>query len=93
MNGNGQRGPGAIVLWAEIGDSPMNPSEEFLRHAAECESMAKFARDPQSKATWNHMAQRWVRCAELFTKQTLAAQHAPAAKRHHRRPAPEAAHP
>ncbi len=70
----------------------MNPSEEFLKHAAECELMAKFTRDPQSRATWNHMAQRWVRCAELFDKQSLAAHdHGPATRRH-RRSDHEAAH-
>jgi hypothetical protein len=76
----------------EIGDLSMNPSEEFLKHAAECELMAKFTRDPQSRATWNHMAQRWVRCAELFDKQSLAAHdHGPSARRY-RRSDHEAAH-
>jgi hypothetical protein len=28
--------------------------------------MAKFTRDPQSKETWNRMAQRWTECAERF---------------------------
>ena len=42
----------------------MNPSEKFLRFAAECEAMAKFARSPESKATWGRLAVRWVRCAE-----------------------------
>jgi hypothetical protein len=69
----------------------MNPSEEFMRHAAECESMAKFTRDPQSRATWSHMAERWVRCAELFDSQSAAAQHA-APSRRHRRSDPEPAH-
>jgi hypothetical protein len=31
----------------------MNPPDEFLKHAADCEQMAKFARDPESKATWS----------------------------------------
>jgi hypothetical protein len=69
----------------------MNPTEEFKRHAAECELMAKFTRDPQSRATWSHMAERWVRCAELFESQSAAAQHAPP-RRQHRRPEQEAAH-
>ena len=69
----------------------MNPSEEFMRHAAECELMAKFTRDPQSRATWNHMAERWVRCAELFDSQSAAAHHAPPPRRH-RRSEPDAAH-
>ena len=47
----------------------MNPSEEFLRHAAECQQMAKFTRDPASKATWSRMAERWLRCAEVFQRQ------------------------
>src|SRR5260370_13518636 len=51
----------------------MNPPEEFLKHAAECELMAKFARKPEDKDTWRRMAERWLRCAELFTKQSLAA--------------------
>ena len=68
----------------------MNPSEEFMRHAAECESMAKFTRDPQSRATWSHMAERWVRCAELFDSQSEAARHAP--PRRQRRSDPEPAH-
>ena len=51
----------------------MNPSEEFLRHAADCQQMAKFTRDPTSKQTWSRMAERWVRCAEVFKSQRVAA--------------------
>jgi hypothetical protein len=51
----------------------MNPSEEFLRHAADCQRMAKFTRDPASKQTWNRMAERWIRCAEVFKSQRAAA--------------------
>ena len=57
----------------------MNPPEEFLRHAADCERMAKFTRDPASKATWSRMAERWLRCAEVFKSQRTAAK---PAKRH-----------
>lgn len=68
--------------------SPINPSEEFLRHAADCQQMAKFTRDPASKATWRRMAERWLHCAEVFQSQQSAA-HLP--KRHgaqsHRRSA------
>jgi hypothetical protein len=38
--------------------------EEFQRHAAECQEMAKSTRDPASRATWNEMADRWLRCAQ-----------------------------
>jgi hypothetical protein len=57
----------------------MNPPEEFLRHAADCQRMAKFTRDPVSKATWSRMAERWLRCAEVFKRQSAAAK---PAKRH-----------
>jgi hypothetical protein len=50
----------------------MNPSEEFRRHAAECQQMAKFTRDPASKATWSRMAERWLHCAEVFQRQRPA---------------------
>ena len=30
----------------------MKPPDEFLKHAADCEQMAKFTRDPESMATW-----------------------------------------
>ena len=51
----------------------MNPSEEFLRHAADCRQMAKFTRDPASKATWSRMAERWLQCAEVFKSRSQAA--------------------
>jgi hypothetical protein len=63
------------------GARAMNPPDEFLKHAADCEQMAKFARDAESKATWNRMAERWRRCAEKFTTESLAAHHAMMAKR------------
>jgi hypothetical protein len=44
----------------------MNPSEEFRRFAGECRDMAKFARSPESKASWDRLAARWVRLAELI---------------------------
>jgi hypothetical protein len=56
----------------------MNPSDEFLRHAADCQQMAKFTRDPQSRATWSRMAERWIHCAERFDREVLAAHRGPA---------------
>ena len=50
----------------------MSPSEEFLKHAADCQQMAWSTRDPQSKATWSRMAQRWRDCAERFEHQSRA---------------------
>lgn len=48
----------------------MTPSEHFMRHAAECEFMAKLAREPESKAVWAGLAERWHRCAALAQVQT-----------------------
>jgi len=47
----------------------MIPSEEFLRHAAECEYMSRFSHDSASRVVWSRMAERWVRCAEFARKQ------------------------
>jgi hypothetical protein len=47
----------------------------FLHRAAECESMAKFTRDPGSKAPWARMAERWHRCAEVEKRAISAATH------------------
>ena len=51
----------------------MVPSEEFMRYAAQCEYAAGASRDPETKATWNRMAQRWLRCAELAQVNEAAA--------------------
>jgi hypothetical protein len=59
----------------------MNPSEEFLKHAADCQRMAKFTRDPASRATWNRMAERWQRCADTFNRQSAAARPVPRHRR------------
>jgi hypothetical protein len=60
----------------------MNLSENFMRFAAECELMAKFARIPENRTVWIRMAERWLRCAELNDRQTSAAHDANLAKRH-----------
>ena len=62
----------------------MNPSEEFRKFAGECRAMAKFARSPESKATWDRLAARWVRCAELNELRSSAAALDRMAKRHRR---------
>ena len=62
----------------------MSPSEEFRRHAAECKSMAGFLHDPGSRATWNSLAERWLRCAERYEQQ-LTLTHQDKKKKLHRR--------
>ena len=64
----------------------MHLPDEFQKHAADCMQMAKFSRDPESKAMWNRMAERWRRCAETYEGQSLAARyHSP---KHHRHSPP-----
>ena len=43
----------------------MSLSEQFLRFAHECESMAKSAVDLENGLVWRRIAERWVRCAGL----------------------------
>jgi hypothetical protein len=54
----------------------MTPSEQFLRFAADCQSMAAFKRDPESELVWRQLAERWTRCAEWAKRENLAAQNA-----------------
>ena len=48
----------------------MTPAEHFMRHEAECKSMAQLAHDAESRAVWIGMAERWRRCAELAKQQS-----------------------
>ena len=58
--------------------------DEFLKHAAECERMAKFARNPASKATWSEMAARWEQCAKRAKPQQPEASYNASAKQSRR---------
>jgi len=49
----------------------MDPSEVFMRHAAECEYMAKCSRDKKNREVWRRMSERWIRCAELVQQHPL----------------------
>jgi len=51
----------------------MSPSQQFLRFAADCESMAKLTRERPTDPDWGRLAERWVRCAEWAERQSLAA--------------------
>jgi hypothetical protein len=42
----------------------MDLIREFEAHAQECRRMARATRDLDSRATWNRMADRWVRLAD-----------------------------
>ena len=51
----------------------MSASEQFLKFAAKCELMAKFTSSLENKVTWHRMAERWVRCAEVYERQNSLA--------------------
>jgi hypothetical protein len=59
----------------------MLPTEQFLRHAVECEEMARFTRDLESKATWRRMAERWRRCAEVSARESSVRRERPNERR------------
>lgn len=63
----------------------MDPVEEFRRHAKECRQMAQATRDLESKATWNGLAERWLRCAELEESHRAAATRGTAVRQQRRR--------
>jgi hypothetical protein len=67
------------------------PNEEFLKRASDCETMAKVTRDPESKTTWNRMAERWRRCADKFVSESQAAKNHPPTR--YRKAEPSWAHP
>jgi hypothetical protein len=51
----------------------MQTPDLFQSRAAECEAMAKIAREADSRNTWARMAERWRRCAEVEAQASLAA--------------------
>jgi len=82
-----------VVLFkrANSTSKPMDTSEKFLRFAAECERMAKFTHSRENKTVWTRMAERWLRCAKLYDRESAIA-HSSASARRHRTPAHSAAH-
>ncbi len=49
----------------------MDTPAEFRKHAADCEKMAKASKDPEPKAAWKRMAERWLLCAKLAEDEDL----------------------
>ena len=48
----------------------MSPSQQFLKFAADCESMAKLTLDRRNEPDWHRLAERWVRCAEWADRES-----------------------
>ena len=42
----------------------MNLTDEFHKHAADCEEMARLTHDSESRAAWRELAQRFRHVAE-----------------------------
>jgi hypothetical protein len=59
----------------------MTPSQQFLKFAADCESMAGLTPDPENEPVWRRLAERWARCAEWAERESLAAQRSPSEAR------------
>ena len=43
----------------------METAAQFRKYNQECRTMALLTRDPESRASWNLLAERWARCAEV----------------------------
>jgi hypothetical protein len=49
----------------------MDTPAEFRKHAADCKKMAQVSNDPDTKAVWKRMAERWLLCAKLAEDQDV----------------------
>ena len=49
----------------KLTSAQMDHVEAFRRHADECRAMARSTKDPESRATWNSSAERWLHCADV----------------------------
>jgi len=50
----------------------MDAPAQFRHYAADCETMSKVSRDPETKAVWKRMADRWHLCANLAEDEDLS---------------------
>jgi hypothetical protein len=66
------------------GPPPMSSSQQFLKFAADCESIGKLMRDRPTDPDWGRLAERWVSCAEWAERQSLAAEKAQLRRREQR---------
>jgi hypothetical protein len=61
----------------------MDTVAEYRKHAASCAQMARTSADPESRAVWKRMSERWLVCAKLEGDRVAAARlHARNHKRH-----------
>jgi hypothetical protein len=43
----------------------MDTAAEFRKYAANCNETTKVLKDPETKALWRRMEERWLLCAKL----------------------------
>jgi hypothetical protein len=51
----------------------MDTAAEFRKYAANCKNMSRVSTDPETKALWSRMAERWLLCAKLAEDEQSAA--------------------
>ena len=50
----------------------MDAPAHFRKYADDCETMAKVSTDPETRAVWKGMAERWLLCAKLAEDEDLS---------------------
>ena len=50
----------------------MDAPAQFRHYAADCETMSKVSTDPETRAVWKGMAERWLLCAKLAEDENLS---------------------
>ena len=69
-SGNHTLGPGLSPIAPQNqGNIYDEPGRGIRRHATECRRMARQTVNAETRATWNRMAERWLRCAERVQPQ------------------------
>jgi hypothetical protein len=58
----------------------MDQTELFRRHADECRRMAHAAKDAESRAAWNSLAERCLHCADITQSAAAMAARATASR-------------
>jgi hypothetical protein len=63
--GNHTESPRLHHLHLRSGERLMDTAAEFRKYAANCKKMSNVSTDPETKALWRRMEERWLLCAKL----------------------------
>jgi len=61
----GNHATSSQLPWLKSGGQLMVTAAEFRKYAAECNRTAKVSQDPETKALWRRMEERWLLCVKL----------------------------